>query len=255
MSDDYFFGEEDFDDSAFIAGLDAFEATHNLQPRQQVTKPGPSPVPVAARPVFRPPSRPAPVPVASTSRPKPPPTEVIDISDDEFKFDDSFDLENADWEGFDQRAEAQVQQPEKRTGPIPGPSTTTAAARQFTRTSSGKLQQQTLWGLPAPPENRSKLPPRQKGKSIKKTKTWDRTEYSKTGWMAAKKKNKPHSSDGEGEEEEEEQVDFVQFPRPDNYGEVHLRLILIIGGLNRLLVVVGYGIHPHNRSNGVLTCA
>ena len=228
MSDDYFFGDEDFNDSAFIAGLDAFEATQNFQPQQQATKPSPSPALVAARPAFQSPSRPAPVPVASTSRSKPPPAEVINISDDEeFKFDDSFDLENADWEGFDQRTEVQAQQPQKGTGPVPGPS---VAARQFTRTSSGKLQQQTLWGLPAPPENRNKLPPRQKGKSIKKTKTWDRTEYAKTGWMATKKgKNKSHNSDGE--EEEEEAVDYVQFPRPANAGEVYLRLVLDAGRL------------------------
>lgn len=252
MSDDYFFGDEDFDDSAFIAGLDAFEATHNLQTRQQITKPGPSPVLLAARPAFRSPPRPAPAPVASTSRPKPPPAEVINISDDdeEFKFDDSFDLENADWEGFDQRAHAQAQQPPKKTSPVPGSST--AAARQFTRTSSGKLQQQTLWGLPAPPENRSKLPPRQKGKTIKKTKTWDRTVYAKTGWMVPKKgKNNSHDSDGE---EEEEQVDFEQFPRPTNYGKYHSCLILVDGGLIELLVVVGYGVHPHSKPNGVLTC-
>jgi hypothetical protein len=121
MSDDYFFGDEDLDNSAFIAGLDAFEATHNLQRQRQVAKPAPAPTPVASRPVFRPPSVPHPAP--STSRPKPPPAEVINISDDEeYKFDDSFDLENANWEEFDQRVEVQVQQPQDRTDPVPGPS-------------------------------------------------------------------------------------------------------------------------------------
>ena len=226
MSDDYFFGDEDLDDSAFLEGLDAFEAAHSLQQQHQVTKSAPAPAPVASRPAFRPPSRPAPVPAPSTSRPKPPPAEVINISDDdEYKFDDSLDLENTNWEEFDQRVEAQAQQPQGRTGPVPGPSGAAAATRPFSRTSSGKLQQQTLWGVPAPPENRNKLPPRQKGKTIKKTKTWDRTEYAKTGWRAVRKgKNKPHNSDDEeGNEGEQEEVEFEQFPRP-NIGKVHARL-------------------------------
>jgi len=219
MSDDYFFDDDDFDNSAFIAGLDAIEASHNLQ---QASKPAPVAVPTS-RSVFRPPPRPAPVPAPSTSRPKPP-AEVIDISDNEYKFDDSFDLENANWEEFDQRIEVQPQQPQNRTGPVPGPSTT----RQFTRTSSGKLQQQTLWGLPAPPENLSKLPPRQKGKTTKKTKTWDRTAYAKTGWRNPNKgKNKAYGSDGEEvEEEEEEEVVFEQFPQATDLGEVLSHLTL-----------------------------
>ena len=199
MSDDYFFGDDDFDNSAFVASLDAFEAEHNLQQQQPVTKSAPVPAPVASRPVFR------------------PPPEVISISDDdEYKFDDSFDLGNANWEEFDQRVEAQAQQPQNGTDPVPGPSTT----RQFSRTSSGKLQQQTLWGLPAPPENRNKLPPRQKGKTMKQTKTWDRTEYAKSGWRVVKKgMNESHCSDGEKEGEQEE-IEFEQFPRPTNLGEV-----------------------------------
>jgi ATP-dependent DNA helicase MPH1 len=239
MSDDYFFGDDDLDTSAFMAGLDAFEAAHNIQQQEQVTKPAPAPAP-APRPVFRPPSRPAPVP--STSRLKPPAAEVIAISDDdEYKFDDSFDLENANWEEFDQRVEAQVQQPQNRTTAVPGPSTT----RQFSRTSSGKLQQRTLWGLPAPPEN--KLPPRQKGKTMKKTKTWDRTAYAKTGWRNPNKgKSKAVDSDGEEveeEEHEEEEVVFEQFPQATDLGEVVLYLTLVTGGLNGFFVVVGYGFH------------
>ena len=98
MSDDYFFGDDDLDASAFIAGLDAFEAAHNLKQQQQVPKPAPVPAP-APHPVFCPPSCPTPVP--STSHPKSPATEVIVISDDdEYKFDD---LESANWEEFDQR--------------------------------------------------------------------------------------------------------------------------------------------------------
>ena len=243
MSDDYFFGDEDLDNSAFIAGLDAFEATHNLQQRLPVTKSAPAPAP-ATRPVFRPPSRPAPVPAPSTSRPKPAATEVINISDDEYKFDDSFDLENANWEEFDQRVEGEVQQPQNRTDPVPGPSTT----RQFTRTSSGKLQQQTLWGLPAPPENRNKLPPRQKGKTMKKTKTWDRMAYAKTGWRNPNKgKNKATNSDGEEveqEEEGEERVEFEQFPLPTNLGKILLCLASIMSPLNDTFAEIGYGFHP-----------
>lgn len=224
MSDDYFFGDEDLDNSAIIAGLDAFEAEHNLQQQPQATLsvPAPVPAPVAARPVFRPPSRPAPVPVPSTSLSKSSSAEVITISDDdEYKFDDSVDLANANWEEFDQRVEAQIQQPQKTTGPVAGPSN----ARPFSRTSSGKLQQQTLWGVPAPPENRHKLPSRQKGKSIKKTKTWDRTEYAKSGWRVTKKKPK---DEDEEEGEEEAPVEFEQFPQPTNLGEFCVCVTLIM---------------------------
>ena len=224
MSDDYFFGDEDFDNSAFIAGLDAFEAVHNLQQPQQATDSAPTPAPVSPLPVFKPPPRPVPVPAPSTSRHKSPSPEVINISDDdEFKFDDSLDLENANWEEFDQRVEVQILQPEETTAPVPGPS----GARQFTRTASGKLQQQTLWGLPAPADNRYRLPPRQKGKTIKQTKTWDRTEYAKSGWKALKK-GKSKDQDDE-EVNEEEPVEFAQFPRPTNLSEVHVRLALTAG--------------------------
>lgn len=219
MSDDYFFDDEAFNNSALIAGLDAFEVTHNLQ-QQQTTYPAPAPAPLAPRPAFRPPSRLAPAPAPNTTRPKSPLTEVINISDDdEYKFDDSFDLKDTNWDEFDQQVEVvQIQQPQETTAPVPGPSNT----RQFSRTSSGKLQQQRLWGLPAPPDNRHKLPPRQKGKTIKKTKTWDRTEYAKSGWRASKKKNQD-----EAEPHEEEPVEFEQFPQPTNLGETHLRLTFV----------------------------
>lgn len=220
MSDDYFFGDEDLDNSAFIAGLDAFEAAHNLQQQQQATNPPATPASAAPRPIFRPPSRPAPAPAPNTSRPESPPAEVINISDDdEYKFDDSLDLENANWEEFDQRAEVQIQQPGKTIAPVAGPSN----ARQFSRTLSGKLQQQTLWGLPVPPDSRQRLPPRQKGKTHKKTKTWDRTEYAKSGWRVPKK------AKDEDEEANEEPVEFEQFPQPTNLGGVYVYFALTTG--------------------------
>ena len=225
MSDEYFFGDEDFDNSAFIAGLDAFEAAHNLQPRHPTPDPPLAPAPVASRPAPRPPSRPAPAPARTTTRLKSPLAEVITISDDdEYKFDDSFDLKDANWEEFDQRVEVQGQQSPKATALTSGPSN----VRQFSRTSSGKLQQQTLWGMRAPPDNRHKLPPRQKGKSIKKTKTWDRTEYAKSGWRVLKKA-KDKAKDPDDEVHEEEPVEFEQFPRPTNLGELHECLIFITG--------------------------
>jgi hypothetical protein len=221
MSDDYFFDDQDFDNSAFIAGLDAFEATHNVQYLQQTTDSTPTPAPLAPRPVFRPPSRPVPAPAPSTSRHKSPTTEVITISDgDEYKFDDSFNLEDANWDEFDQGVEVQIQQPHKTTGPAPEPPN----VRQFSRTSSGKLQQQTLWGVPAPPQNKHKAPPRQKGKTIKKTKTWDRTEYAKSGWRVSKKGKDKVKNQGDEELHEEEPVEFEQFPRPTNLGGVHVCL-------------------------------
>ena len=72
MSNEYFFGDEYFDNSAFIEGLDAFEAAHNLQPRQPAPRPAP-----------RPPSRPVPAPARTTTCLKSPLTEVITISNDD----------------------------------------------------------------------------------------------------------------------------------------------------------------------------
>ena len=46
-SDDYFFGDEDFNHSVFIAGL---EATHNLQQPQNSLCSAPLPVPVITNP-------------------------------------------------------------------------------------------------------------------------------------------------------------------------------------------------------------
>lgn len=223
MSDDYFFGDEDLENSAFIAGLDAFEATHSLQRQQQPTDSAPAPAPPTPRHAFRPPPRPVPAPAPSTSRPKSPSAEVITISDgDEYKFDDSFDLEDANWDEFDQGVEVQIQELQKTTAPASGRSN----VRQFSRTSSGKLQQQTIWGVAAPPQGRHKPPPRQKGKTIKKTKTWDRTEYAKSGWRVSKK-GKDKAKDREDEElPEEEPVEFEQFPRPTNLGEVHMSFTL-----------------------------
>lgn len=182
MSDDYFFGEDDFDDSAFIAGFDAFEATHNHQHAQQTTDSSLAPA-------------------SSKPGPKSPPPAVITISDDEeFKFDDSFDLGDVNRE-----------------------------TRQLIRTSSGKLQQQTLWGLPAPPDNRHKLPLRQKGKTIKKTKTWDRTEYAKSGWRVIKKGKDKAKNQVDEELHNEEPVEFEQFPQPTNLGEAHTCLASVAG--------------------------
>ena len=223
MSDDYFFGDETFDNSALIAGLEAFEATYTLQHQQQTKDPAPPSTPAAPLPVFCPPSPPAPGPAQTTSCSKSSLAEVITISDDdEYKFGHSLDLTHANWEEFDQEVEVQIQQP-KTTGMAPGP----ASGRQFSRTASGNLQQQTLWGLPAPPDNRYKLPPRQKGKTIKKTKTWDRTEYAKSGWRVSKK-GKDKVKDGEDEEPPEaDPVEFEQFPAPTNLGEVHVRFNLV----------------------------
>lgn len=213
MSDDYFFGDEDLDNSAIIAGLEAFEATHGLR-HEQETAPAPDPV-APSRTLFHSPPRRAPALAPRAPRPKSPSAEVITISDeddDEFKFGDSFDLEKTNWEEFDQRVEVQAQQLKETTGPVPGPSN----GRQFTRTPSGKLQQQTLWGVRAPPNNKHKPLVRQKGKVMKKTKTWDRTEYAKSGWKVSKKVK---NQDDE-EPPEEEPVEFEQFPRPTNLGGV-----------------------------------
>lgn len=209
MLDDYLFADEAIEDSALIAGLDAFEAQHNLLRRQQATHsvPAPAPVPVVA-PLsgFRPPLRPAPVPAPTTSRPKPSPAKVMAIpDDDEYKFGSPLDLENADWEEFDKQVKVHIQQQQKAASSVTGPSN----AWQFSQTSSGEYQQQTLWGLPTQLENRYRLPSGQKEKTIKKTKTWDRAKYARSGPRL-----------GKDELDDQVPAEFERFPRHANIGEL-----------------------------------
>ena len=105
----------------------------------------------------------------------------------------------------------------------------------------------------APANNRHKLPPRQKGKSIKKTKTWDRTECAKSGWRVLKGA-KDKAKDPDDEVHEEEPVEFEQFPRPTNLGEFHACLTFVTGRLDDSPVAVGYHSLTHNQPIRILTC-
>lgn len=92
---------------------------------------------------------------------------------------------------------------------------------------------------------------------MKKTKTWDRTAYAKTGWRNPNKgKSKAVDSDGEEveeEEHEEEEVVFEQFPQATDLGEVVLSLTLVAGGLKGSFVVVGYSPHTLREPIRILT--
>jgi hypothetical protein len=94
-------------------------------------------------------------------------------NDDEFEFGDPIDWTNVDWKDFDQQAGLHGQQIHKVPEFVPG------SSNRFSRTSSGKLQKKSPWGLPMPPQNRHRSPQSQKGKTLKKTKTWNRTDNTK----------------------------------------------------------------------------
>jgi hypothetical protein len=106
ISDDYFFGDEDFDISFFIVGLAASESgkTHYNVRYSQQTAYSAAPLALAPRPIFRPLSHPVPTPAPSISHPKSLLAGVIAISDDDgCELDDLSDLENANWDEFDQQ--------------------------------------------------------------------------------------------------------------------------------------------------------
>lgn len=147
MSDDYIFGDENLDESILMAGLDVFEAEHNLlqQPRATPAVPAPDPAPVAPRSGFRPPSE-----------------------DDEYEFEDSLDFEKMSLKELDELLRVETQQPQKGTSPVAEPSN----APQLNGTFIGNPQQRTLRDLPVPPGSRQKLLSRQE-KTTKRVKTWD----------------------------------------------------------------------------------
>jgi len=89
---------------------------------------------------------------------------------------------------------------------------------------------------------------------MKKTKTWDRTAYAKTGWRNPNKgENKEFNSDGEQvDQEEEEQVEF-EFPQATDLGELFPFPILSAGEPDDSPTAVGYGFHPCSEPINILT--
>lgn len=153
------------------------------------------------------------------SHPQSPPIEIFDGE----SFDATFDVDESELARLDGFIEDAYR---GKAGPVPGPST----ARPLPRTSSKNAQQMTLFGEPLQdsgdaPAGRSTRPPRNPfGQQARKTKTWDHTEFAKSGWRqskAAKAKGKARSNgyNDEEEEEPEERVEFEQFPAPEVIGE------------------------------------
>lgn len=189
MSDGYF---DDFDelDSAFLNEVDAIEASQ--LPRS-------NPTPTA--------SPPKPKTVPLNAQPKAP------SSDD---FDMTFDVDAEELERLD---EFIADSYEGKAKPVAGPSLT---------------RQTTLDGKVLPVDN-SKQAPRSFNKTksssnnpfgkTQKTKKWDHTAFSETGWISTKKakqaagkgKGKAKEMDDDDEEDDdddEDEVVFEQFPAP-----------------------------------------
>lgn len=201
-SDDYF--DEELD-SAIIHEFDAIEAAHTSPQKSYRTTTAKLAVP-ATRP--------------SPSR------SVIEILDsDPF---DAFDFDVADLHDIQ---ENQHDDPRPTPGqPVAGPS-----KAPFRRTASKATLQTTLFGdvIPADPSKGKGSKPQSKGpmerstssrnlfgEHTRKTKHWDHTAFSKTGYKQtaadrAKRKGKNRISfDDEDDESEEEVVEFEQFPAP-----------------------------------------
>lgn len=202
MSDSYFDTDDDeLADSAFLNELDAIEAA-SQQPAKE---------PSQLEPVI--------VPTAGPAAPKFKPVSVKTPSSDEF--DDTFDIDAEELEKLDAFIADSYA---GKAQPIAGPSGT---------------RQTTLDGRVLPLSNEDKSGPKatlERSKSAgskeqTKTKTWDRTTFSETGFRSTKKKDlkgkEKNVGKGKGvardegfdEEFDEENVEFEQFPTPYVDGE------------------------------------
>lgn len=195
MSSDGLFGSDDCFDSAALEQLDAIEAAH-FSPRKRA--------PAIARQN------------SATSRIAPPPEASGSKLVKETSFYDlSFEIDENDYAQLDTFIADAYQGKAK---PVAGPS-------KFARTSSANKLQTTLFGdvlQPTAPSHsnkpksqleRTKSAPRSAfGQQAKKTKQWDQTQFSATGF----RKEKPVKGKGKArdEEEKEELVEFEQFPAP-----------------------------------------
>lgn len=192
MSSDGYFGSDDFDPS-LLNEIDAIEALHTQPAYTNYARPVTTRAPPLAR---------------------------QDTSD---FFDDSFSIDDAELQILDNFIEDSYS---GKAAPVAGPST-------VSRTGSKGTVQTTLFGdilQPSPSSSKvsrtssssrtlSKQPSVKKspfGQQAPKTKTWDRTEFAKSGWKKqAKGKGKAKADDDEEEDEvHDEEGGFEQFPAP-----------------------------------------
>jgi hypothetical protein len=100
---------------------------------------------------------------------------------------------------------------------IPGPSNSSAT---FVRTASRTVQS-TLWGgtAPSPTKSRATRRTQSTGERMRKTKTWDKTAFAKSGWKAIR----PAKAKAKGKErtnfDEEEETDIILLEDPPDVPE------------------------------------
>jgi ATP-dependent DNA helicase MPH1 len=233
MSSDGFFND-DFDDSALIAEVDAVSAAY-LAP---ATTPAPAPVrapaPAPARARAPPPVskfKPATTRPSRIPSPAAPPV-VIEIPDSD-DYDVSGMFDEADLLELDAAASTAY----SRTA-----STSSAAppVRSVVRTTSKSNVQLDLFGNPvnaAASSSRTVTTPgrpanggasARQGNSFggpqRKTKHWDHTAFAKSGWKFTKSKGKGKSRDAD-EEEDDEEEESRQLPAPFVPGECSSHLM------------------------------
>ena len=165
-------------------------------------------------------------PSASRATRQATPPNVIEL-DDSSDFDAAFDdieFNDEALASIDRQVKHAYSTIDRRDGqPSAGPSKPNSLVR---RPSKGA--QLTLFGDVAQEMDPSKSPAESNRRTFqrtrstlrqmplpgqaKRTKTWDRTAYAKSGWRKPKDKGKERACD---DDEEEEQVEFEQFPAPE----------------------------------------
>ena len=211
MSDGFFEGDEgEFEDSAFLKELDVIEAAASQKPSRPIASdklPQPPPPPLQLQEESRPRFKPA------LRKEKEPPSD---------SFDEPFDI---DVEELDRLDAFIADSYAGKAQPVAGPS----KARQTT------LDGKFLTPTPAAEPQAKRSFSRTKSSEPKepKTKTWDRTAFSETGFRSTKNKDakakekdknkgngngngkgKAVARDDEFDEDFDEEVEFEQFPSP-----------------------------------------
>ena len=181
--DDYFDGDDDFDEEA-LGQLDAIEAAH-----------------------FTPAKRLPPSPFSAS---KPP------LSTQDSFYDLSLDVDENELAQLDNFIQDAYQGRVQPVAVAAGPS-------QFSRSTSGNKLQTTLFGdiiQPVASSSSNKGPTIERAKTVSrnpfgqqglKTKKWDQTAFAKSGGSKGKGKGKARQAD---DDEGEDAMEFEQFPNP-----------------------------------------
>lgn len=233
MSDDYFDNEEF--DSAFLNEIDAIEAA-------AASRPGRPNAPVQTT---RPPAQISTTKTAPAPKLKP---VAGDVSLNESYFN-SLDMDESELARLDQFVEEAYA---GKAQPAPGPSKLT---RQTTLDGSILPESQ--------PKTQTARPSKSKFTSTQavlpahrpqRTKTWDHTAFSETGWMSTKPKSKgkdgkkgkakgdEQAKDGDEEDGFNEDVEFEQFPDlpPPEKSEDIVFFLVPNGKFSDVSSLVGY---------------